>query len=349
MAQKGPRGVTMKTIAEHLDVSLSTVARSLKDGARISPETVARVREAATELGYVRNLDGVRLRTGKTFVLMAFLSTASEQEIGDSGSVGLLHGIHRRIASSDYAVRTVPIEHGEDGLEQLQAVVSGNMADGVVLDHTRPQDRRVKYLLEAGMPFVTFGRTELFSEHAHFDLDNEHAARLETLALIERGARRIGLLNANAEYTFVRQRLAGYRQALAENGIAFDESLVRNLPIDARAARAAGRELIEHGGADGLVCVNDIVMLGARAGVRELGPDTLQRIGLAFRTGTNIVDYLGTPAVAAYYSRSEAGWHLADLLLGAIDGRDVSELQQVVRCTLKDFHGDGVAGGSGRR
>jgi len=330
----------MKTIAEHLDVSLSTVARSLKDGDRISPETVARVRAAAVELGYVRNLDGVRLRTGRTFVLMAFLSTAPEQEIGDSGSVGLLHGIHRRIATTDYAVRTVPIEHGEDGLEQLQAVVSGNLADGVVLDHTRPQDRRVRYLLEAGVPFVTFGRTELFSEHPHFDLDNEHTAHRETLALVERGARRIGFLNANGEYTFARQRLAGYRRALHESGIAFDDELVRSLAIDARESRVAGRDLVERCGADGLVCVNDIVMLGARAGVRELGLDALRRTGIAFRTGTNIADYLGTPAMASYYSRSEAGWHLAELLLGAVDGKPVEDLQQVVRCTFKDFQGD---------
>jgi len=344
MAQKSSRNVTMKTIAEHLDVSLSTVARSLKDGARISPETVERVRSAALELGYVRNLDGVRLRTGRTFVLMAFLSTAPEQEIGDSGSVGLLHGIHRRIAGTDYAVRTVPIEHGEDGLESLRAVVSGNLADGVVLDHTRPQDRRVRLLLEAGVPFVTFGRTELFSEHPHFDLDNEHAAHGETRALIERGARRIGLLNASEQYTFARQRLVGYRRALHESGIDFDAELVRSLPIDARAARTAGRDLVERCAADALVCVNDIVMLGARAGVRELGPEALQRVRIAFRTGTNIVDYLGTPAMAAYYSRSEAGWHLADLLLGAIDGKPVEQLQQVLRCTFKNFQGDGVIG-----
>lgn len=341
MAGNGSRNVTMKTIAEHLDVSLSTVARSLKDGARISPETVARVREAAAELGYVRNLDGVRLRTGKTFVLMAFLSAGPEEEIGDSGSIGLLHGIHRRISTTDYAVRTVPVERGgEDDLAQLQEIVRGNVADGVVLDHTVPQDRRVRYLLEANMPFVTFGRTELFTEHPYFDVDNEHAARHETLAMIRRGARRIGLLNAHREYTFSRQRLAGYRQALDESGVPFDPDLARELSIDAKAARTAGRELVEHHGADALVCVNDIVLLGARAGVRELGPDALQRTALAFRTGTNIVDYLGTPAVAAFYARKDAGWHLADILLGAIDGKEVGELQRVERCTLREFRGD---------
>lgn len=334
------RNVTMKMIAEHLGVSLSTVAKSLKGGSRISPETVERVRAAATELGYVRNLDGVRLRTGKTFVVMAFLSAAHDEEIGDSGSVGLLHGIHKRIASTDYALRTVPIEHDENSLTKLQEVIRGNMADGIILDHTTPQDERVKYLLEQRVAFVTFGRTELFTPHPYFDIDNQHAAWLETNALIRQGARRIGLLNAEERYTFANQRLLGYRQALAESGIAFDAELVRNLAINPRAAREAGRELVEHQGADALVCVNDNVLLGARAGVRELGAEALQKTRLAFRTGTNIVNYLGTPAAAAFYPRSEAGWQLADLLFGAIEGKGIDELQRVVQCTLRDFEGD---------
>jgi len=341
MASNSSSGnVTMKMIAEHLDVSLSTVAKSLKDGSRMSPETVDRVRAAASELGYVRNLDGVRLRTGKTFVVMALLSTAPDEEIGDSGSVGLLHGIHKRLASTDYALRTVPIEHGEENLAQLQDIVRGNVADGVILDHITPQDDRVKYLLEKRVAFVTFGRTEHFTPHPYFDIDNQHAAWSETNSLLRQGARRIGLLNADDRYTFAKQRLVGYRQALAESDIAFDASLVRNLAINPRAAREAGRELVEHHAADALVCVNDNVLLGARAGVRELGAEALLRTRLAFRTGTNIVNYLGTPAAAAFYPRSDAGWHLADILLGAIEGKDISELQQVVQCSLRDFDGD---------
>lgn len=334
------RNVTMKMIADHLGVSLSTVAKSLKGGSRISPETVERVRAAASELGYVRNLDGVRLRTGKTFVVMAFLSAAHDEEIGDSGSVGLLHGIHKRIASTDYALRTVPIEHHENSLAKLQDIIRGNMADGVILDHTTPQDERVKYLLEQRVAFVTYGRTELFTPHPYFDIDNQHAAWLETNALLRQGARRIGLLNAEHRYTFAKQRLLGYQQALAEYDIAFDANLVRNLLINPRAAREAGRELVEHHDVDALVCVNDNVLLGARAGVRELGTDALQRTRLAFRTGTNIVNYLGTPAAAAYYSRSEAGWQIADLLFGAIEGKNVHDLQRVVQCSLRDFEGD---------
>ena len=331
------RKVTMRTIAEHLDLSLTTVARSLKDGSRLSPATVERVRTAAVKLGYVRNLDGVRLRTGKTFVLMAFLSTAPDEEIGDSGSAGLLHGIHGRLAGTDYALRTVPVEHGQDSLPELVSMVRGRVADGFILDHTQPQDPRVRLFLESQVPFVTFGRTELFTPHAFCDIDNEQSAFEETQALLRRGARRIGLLNGKAEYTFVKQRLAGYRRALVEAGISFDPALCRNLSFDARAARMAGRELVSQLGADGLICVNDIVFFGARAGVLDLGTEVLAGIHFAFRAGTRIAGYLGVSVAASFYSRTQAGWHLADLLLRRIDGANVEDLQLIVRTELRDF------------
>lgn len=327
----------MKMLAEHLDVSLSTVARSLKDGSRISPETVKRVQAAAAQLGYVRNLDGVRLRTGKSFVIMAFLSASAEEEVGDSGSVGLLHGIHKRLAGTDYALRTVHVEHGEERVDILSDVVKGRMADGVILDHTSPQDARAKYLLEEKMPFVTFGRTELFTPHAYFDIDNEYAAWLETTTLIGHGARRIGLLNGEAEYTYVKQRTQGYRQALADCGISFNPAFVRNLSSSATVARQAARELVSGHQVDALVCFNEIAFLGARAGVRELGSDTLECTAFAVRSGTNIVDYLGTPAVCTYYARADSGWHLADSLLQLLDGTDPADLCQVVKPVLKDY------------
>ena len=90
MGHHGSNPDTMKTLAQSLGVSVTTVARALKDGHKIGPEMIRKVRETADRMGYVRNLEGAKLRTGKTFVVMAFLGFSQEEEVGDSGSVGLL-------------------------------------------------------------------------------------------------------------------------------------------------------------------------------------------------------------------------------------------------------------------
>ncbi|MCX2725596.1 LacI family DNA-binding transcriptional regulator [Roseibium salinum] len=322
-------------IADRLGVSVTTVARAINGSPKTSAGMAERVNRVAEELGYVRNMEGVKLRTGRTYVLAALLKFPSDTEIGDPTLLGLLQGIHQRCRDTDYSVRTIIApETGEDTIE-LERLVKGRGCDGVVLDHTSLQDRRVKYLLEAGMPFITFGRTELFSPHAFFDVDNEFAAWQGTSELIRRGHRNIALLDGPEAYTYVRQRMTGYRRALAEAGLSYREELVRNLDPQADAARLAAAELVRTTGVDGIVCVNDVVLMGARRGVRDAAPERFKNFGFSVRSGTNLGDYLETRPVTSYFSRIDAGWSLADMLIRRIEGQPVEELQKLVRTELR--------------
>ncbi|MEP1932470.1 MAG: LacI family DNA-binding transcriptional regulator [Roseibium sp.] len=326
--------ITMKSIADELGVSVTTVARALGGGERISQDTIRKVNEAADRLGYVRNLDAVKLRTGQSFVVMTFLRFSSEEEVGDSGSVGLLNGIHKRLAGSDYSVRATPVTMEESGLDLVKQVVNGRNADGIILDHTTPQDERVKFLQEAGIPFVTFGRTAMPDQHAYFDLDNEFAAYQGTKAMLDQGYRRIALLDADEGYSFVAQRRIGYMRALEEAGILFDDKLVRHIAQTAPAARHEARDLVSNG-TDAIVCVNEVVFLGARAGVRDqMGADA-ETIGYSVRSGTNLGAYLSSPISNVHFSRTDAGWTLADLLLKRISGAPADQCQKIGRTDLR--------------
>jgi LacI family transcriptional regulator, galactose operon repressor len=328
--------VTMKSIADEIGVSVTTVARALKGGERISPEMVRKVNETAERLGYMRNLDAVKLRTGQTFVVMTFLSFTSDEEIGDSGSVGLLNGIHKRLAATEYSVRAAPVTMEESGLEMIKKVVNGRNADGIILDHTTPQDERVKYLLDVGMPFVTFGRTDFSEQHAFFDLDNVFAAYQSTKAMLQKGYRRVALLDADKRYSFTTQRIEGYRQALEEAGLPLEPDLMRHIQMDPLDASKAATDLLRCG-ADAFVCVNELALLGARAGVRrELGASA-EKIGYSLRSGTNLGAYLGSQVSSAFFSRTETGQALADLLLKRIAGTPVKKCQLVTRTELRDY------------
>jgi len=335
--KKNASPVTMRTIADKLGVSVTTVSRSLDSGYKTSPDVVAKVRAMADSLGYVRNLEGLKLRTGKTLVMMALLGTTPEEEVGDSGSVGLLNGIHQRFAETEYSVRTIPVSIDTDGLEHVKEVVRGRNADGLILDHTTPQDSRIKYLQDSRFPFVTFGRSESLPEHPYFDIDNEYAAWQGATSLIRSGYRKLAFLDADPEFVFVRQRMRGYERAMQEAGLALNPALVQHIPLQADLARDAARILFRKG-ADSFVCVNEMVFLGARAGVRLEQSDLLDKTGFSVRTGTHLAEYIGTPVHASYYSRMSSGWHLADTLLKCVEGAVVKQCQQIVRTELR-LHG----------
>lgn len=331
------KNVTLKSIAARLGVSVSTVARSLRDGDRISPETVELVRKVADEMGYVRNLDGVKLRTGNSFVIMALLGISADDDVSDSGAVGLLHGIHKRLEETDYSVRVAPVFLGAQAIDQLKRVVAGRKADGIILDQTKSDDERVSFLIESETPFITFGRDSRCTEHAYFDLDNEQAAFDTTVGLIRAGARRIGLLGGDVRYQFVRQRMDGYKAALAAHDIAFDPAIVKLVPIEASTAKEAALDLIKTHKVDAINCVNELAMFGANSALKtdqSLSPRPIQ---LASVSGTNIGQYLHNDLLVAYYSRVQAGWELADLLLQSLQGQPLDKVQQVAKMEIRQY------------
>ena len=328
------RSVTLKQIAAHLNLSVTTVARALRGGERLGADTVARVRAAASELGYVRNLDGLRLRTGRTMTLFAILGTAEDAEVGDPGSIGLIAGMQRRLTGTGYTVQSLPIALTDRSPAHLSRLLAGHRGDGVVIDHIEPEDPRIPMLEKLGLPFVTFGRTSPEASHAYFELDNVHAARIGTASLIARGFRRPALVEASPDLNFARERVLGYRQALAEAGLPFDPSLVLHCPTEAAAIRLATRTLALTRAPDSWVCSNEIFLLGTLAGARDAG-QPLERTGFHLRSASNLGAYLGVPLTTAHYPRDQAGWHLADLLLQRIEGAPAHSLQRLVRTELR--------------
>ncbi|MBC2835537.1 LacI family DNA-binding transcriptional regulator [Paragemmobacter straminiformis] len=332
------RPVTLKSIAKQLGVSVTTVARSLKDGHKISAETVRLVRETAEDLGYVRNLDGLRLRTGRTMSILAFLGASADDEIGDADSVGILAGIHRRLAGTDYTVRAVPVIPGVDILPELANAVRMRQADGVIIDHTRPQDERVDYLRESGMPFVTFGRTDTSTDHAFFDLDNHDAAFKSTRSLIDLGYKRIAIIGSDPSFRFVQDRLEGYRHALTAARLPFDPALALNVERQPRLIRAATSRLVAEARPDAFLCENELYLIPTIAGVRDAGAKPLDDYGFSLRSTNNLAEYLALRVTSAHYSRESAGWNLADLLLRQIGGAAPKCLQTIAKTDLRHFN-----------
>lgn len=327
------KATTLKSLAASLGVSVSTVARSLKDGKGISAETVARVRQAAADQGYSPNLGAVKLRTGKSFVISAVLGRNDDPEAALPVADGILLGIHSALVKTNYALRYVPFSALDLGLDEVRSIVESGGCDGIILDHTRLQDERVRYLLEQDYPFVTFGRTELFSEHPYFDIDNEDVAYQGASKLLDHGCKRLALMNADPEHVFSKQRLRGFRRALEECGLPFRASDVFENTHTKDSAKGK-TELVAKGAFDGIICVNESAYLGVREGLAAIAaPEPI----FAVRTSVSNDFFDQKNVTCQHHSRERAGQQLADLLLKRIDGAPISECQRIEKTTLSEI------------
>ena len=160
---------TLKTIAFMTGLAVTTVSRALKDAPDIGEETRRRVQLVARQVGYRPNRAGVRLRTGKTNVISLILDT-EEQVMGFVSD--MIYGISGHLAQTPYHLIVTPYSRNNDPLEPVRYVVDTGSADGIIISRTQPNDPRVRYMIEHGMPFATHGRTAMGIEHAYHDFDN---------------------------------------------------------------------------------------------------------------------------------------------------------------------------------
>ncbi len=201
-----PERPTLKTIAAATGLAIATVSRALKDAPDIGEETKRRVRETAALLGYRPNRAGVRLRTGKTNVIALVLSTETDMMNHTSR---LIYSIASALRGTAYHLVVMPFFPDQDPMEPIRYIVETESADGVILNQTKEDDPRIRYMQDRGFPFAAHGRTAMGIDHAYFDFDNQAFGRLGARALAERGRKRLLLVAPPRSHMYARHMITG--------------------------------------------------------------------------------------------------------------------------------------------
>jgi LacI family transcriptional regulator len=326
--------LNLKSLARHLGLSVTTVSRALRNGPEVRRETVERVQKAATELGYVRDLGGLTLRTGLSYSICVLITAPPIGETSDTGTIALLQGVHEVADEAGYSVTAVPIDAKQNPIDIIRGIIDGRRADGLIFDYTEPMDARVRFLLERDFPFVTFGRTELFTPHCWFDVDDEDSTYRAVRYLIEQGRSRVCLLNPPSWLMFSQYRLRGYRRALTEAGLPIDPDLIIEQELNARVMRAAAAEIMSlDSPPDSFIYANDVTALALMAGLRDVGRNPAD-FGLIGSNSTRLVEYLEPQPASLHFPLLEAGRRLCRLLLKRLNGGEIADLQELARTEL---------------
>jgi hypothetical protein len=212
----GTEKPTLRTIAQATGFSVATVSRALADDPRIAARTRATVAEAAKGLGYMPDRAARRLRTGRTQVITLLLNTEHE-------FLGFTHeflsGITEALHGTGYSVTVVPDDPGEDRLAPVRTILRNNLADGLLFTRTECFDPRVRMLMEAGLPFVSHGRTEFTMPHPFVDFDNEAFARQAVARLVGQGRDRLSMILPDDKFTFCQHLRYGFVSAARAAGV----------------------------------------------------------------------------------------------------------------------------------
>ncbi|MBL4725678.1 MAG: substrate-binding domain-containing protein [Rhizobiaceae bacterium] len=327
-ASQGKRP-TLKDIAYMTGLGVTTVSRALNDAPDIGQGTKERVRLVATQIGYRPNRAGVRLRTGKTNVICLILNT-EEDVMGLTAP--LVSGISEIVGNTSYHLVMTPYGINQDPLEPVKYVVETGAADGIILSRTEPDDVRVRYLIENGVPFVTHGRTELDLPHAFHDFDNERYTSTAVGLLKEKGRKRVALVAPPGNFTFSKHMKSGFYAGLENHGLM--EIAVRNVTTDspfpeiqAEMERLMDTSRDVNARPDGIICGSSDVAIAAVAAIEKMGLVLGEDVDVVAKDSLGLLVKLRPNIIIIPENFRIAGRDLASILLALINGESPQDHQ----------------------
>lgn len=261
---------TVLDVGRVAGVSRQTVSNVLNSPEIVKPETRLRVEEAIAALGYRPHASARRLRTRRSATIGIRLDSITN---GISGSVHdrFLHSLTELADARGLRILLFTAVDPEDEIRQIRRMYEGSDVDAFVLTSTRFGDPRTEWLIEHGIPFVSFGRPwgiDDLADPAHrwVDVDGRVGTRLATTHLLGEGDRRIVYLGWPSPSGTGDDRRQGWRDAMAGSTLAAKELADLQLFVEdgVTQGREAIRSLLDFGVAfDAIVCASDSLALGA--------------------------------------------------------------------------------------
>ena len=324
----------MMDVAARAGVSQATVSLVLNGspGVRLSEATRARVREAARELGYKLARRGTA-RVQQEARVIGFvadeLATDPWMSLAFDGAreKALALGVNVILAvtrgDDDVRDATFDLFEQQSVLGLIYGTILTRSVEPPPILHRKPAVLLNCYDAKRELPSVLPG-----------DLLGGRAA---TERLIAGGRRRIALINGQEGIDASRDRLRGYRQALASNDIPFDPRLVFPGNWEPSSGYEGTQRLMDlPDPPDAIFCANDMMALGCYEALKERGlriPEDVSVVGFDDR---EIAQFMRPPLTTFVLPHYEMGAMAAELLVDLAGGLEVGHSQIKVECPLVD-------------
>ena len=318
---KKNKTVTVNDVAELAGVSPSTVSRVVSNNPRISKATRVKVLKCMDELGYYPNANARSLAIKKTGTVGIIIPTTSEDYFSNPFFSECIKGIIRGASSSDYDLLiSTNTEKGEE-LKIIQKFIKGSKVDGIILMTSKEEDECIDYLMSMDFPFSLIGTAYDENEEINqVDNDNYQAAYELTKHIIDSGRNRIAIIVGDMNLMVSKKRVAGYKQALIDCNIDFDENLLFSGSFDEKIGYDYAEEISKiEPLPDGLVVTDDLVALGAVKAFENLGINIPKDIAIASFNNSVFAKHSNIPLTSVDINAIELGRQAMNLLVTAIE------------------------------
>lgn len=296
---------TIYDIAKKLNITAATVSRALNNNPKISEATRALVLKTAAKMNYEQNKLALALKSGKSFNVGVIVP-----RIDSNFFASVIRGIEEELHPEGYHV-IICQTHDQKSLElaNINSLLNAQV-DGVLMsisnanDATKPNNPKEAIaieensifdnLIKKNVPLIFFDRKKDIKGVSSIVIDDFKGAYDATQHLIDQGKKRIAHLSNNRDIEIFKNRYLGYKQALIDNGIAFDDNLVIECFSKVADGRKVTQKLLDmKEPPDAIFSVSDFSALGAIQEILEQDlkiPEDISVVGFSNEPFTKFME-----------------------------------------------------------
>ncbi|HEU0136646.1 MAG TPA: LacI family DNA-binding transcriptional regulator [Flavobacterium sp.] len=318
------RKVTLKQIAKELDVSISTVSKSLRNSPEISEDTRQKVQAFAKLYNYRPNNIALSLKNRKTKTIGIIIP-----EIVHHFFATVISGVEHVANEAGYSVIICLSDESFDKEVINMEMLANGSIDGFIMSLSKETQYKADFhhiteVINQGMPVVMFDRVtnEILCDKVI--IDDKMAAYEAVQSLIDKGKKKIALVTTVDYVSVGKLRTDGYTKALLDNELPFDENLIIKVEDIENCAEKIS-VLLEDRAIDAVFAVNELFAVIIIKTANKMGlkvPDDLSVI--AFTDG--IISQYSTPTITTVSQNgTKMGQKAARMLIDRLESEETDE------------------------
>jgi LacI family transcriptional regulator, galactose operon repressor len=309
------QAATIRDVAAHAGVSLGTVSNALNQPELVARDTLARVMEAVSALGYVRNASASQLRSGKAIGIGLVVL-----DVANPFFTEVARGVEDVANDAGFLVTLCSSDGSTDRENRYLGLLEEQRIGGVLIT---PAERKpplaVERLRSRGTPVVLLDRSARGASHCAVAVDDVHGARIAARHLLEFGHRDLALINGPLGLVQCADRRRGF---VAMTKTVEDASVVEATTeaMNSVAGERAIRETLEKGHRPTAVfCANDMLALGVMRALLAEGIRIPEDIALIGYDDVAFASLAHVPLTSVRQPTYQLGRTAAELLLAEIE------------------------------
>jgi LacI family transcriptional regulator len=333
--------VTIKDVAKRANVSFTTVSHVINKTRPVSSETVTRVNDAISALGYLPSEVARSLKSNRTRTIGMIVTTTSNPFFGE-----VIRGVERACFEAGYALMICNSDDVAEHLVSYSNTLFAKRVDAILVMTSNASPNFFEHLAKINrVPVVAIDAPPGATRSVVADNSNV-GGRLAADFLSRRGFGKVACVAGPENHPRMIERLAGFMEGLEANGIEFCPKSLYRKPLTMEGGREAAHALFSPSSPERpevIFALSDVLAIGLISGINELGLAIPRDVSIMGYDDIEFAAYTSPPLTTIRQDAGQLGKVAAEALLEhldlSVDLPVISRIEPtlVVRKSVKDI------------